>query len=186
MAGFPVLGAIAGVATGISAAKKLFGGSGRKASAATNRLAALRPRIRNAGAEATGIGREAVARFRDFDAMEGFDEELAARTRAPLEAVRATSQAGGRFRSGRAVQSEQETIGREAAQLLTARQRLQLGAAGGLASAGAQLGSTSLDFLGAESDLEAGMAEFFEGKSQQESAGLFDAFKLFLETQRGG
>lgn len=186
MAGFPIIGAIAGVNLGISAAKSLFGGGGKKAGQAVDRLEALRPRIRNAGTEATGVAREAVARFRDFDAMAGFDKELAARTRAPLEAVQAQAQAGGRFRSGRAAQSEQEVVGREAAGLLTARQRLQLGAAGGLASAGAQLGQTSLDFLGAESDLEAGLAEFFQGQQAQSNTGLFDAFKLFLETQRGG
>ena len=98
----------------------------------------------------------------------------------------AQGQAAGRFRSGRAATSEQEVIGREAAGLLTARQRLQLSAAGGLSQAGAQLGETSLSFLGAESDLESGLAEFFQGQQAQSNQGMFDAFKLFLQSQRGG
>ena len=182
--GFPLIAA--GVTLGVSAAKNLFSGDRRKAGQAISEVQALAPRIRSAGAEATGAARESVERFRDFDALGGFDEELAARVRAPLEAARARSNAAGRFRSGRAAQTEQEVIGREAAQLLTARQRLQLEGAAGLGGAARNLGNISLDFLGAESQLQSGLAEFFEGRSARGQQGLFDAFSLFLKTQQAG
>lgn len=182
---FPVIAA--GVSLGTSIAKNIFNrGDRQRAGQAIANLENLRPRIRSAGDEATGAARDAVEKFRDFDALGGFDEELAARVRAPLEEVQGRSQASGTFRSGRRVQSEQRVIGQEAATLLTARQRLQLQGAAGLSRAAGQLGETSLDFLGAESELESGLAEFFEGRSARGQRELFDAFKLFLQTQKGG
>lgn len=185
---FPVLGVIAGASVGISAAKNFFGGRGdrRRTSEALSNLEDLRPRIRSAGSEATGVQREAIQGFRDFDPLGGFDEELAARTRAPLEAVQARSNESGTFRSGRRMQSEQRVIGQEAAQLLTARQRLQLGGLAGLSQAGAQLGETSLDFIGAESELESGFAEFFEGRGARRNRETMDLFRLFLSQGGGG
>ena len=185
---FPIAGAIAGATLAISAGKNFFGGGGnrRRTQEALGNIEALRPRIRSAGAEATGAARESIDAFREFDALGGFDEELAARTRAPLEAVRERSNAAGRFRSGRAEQEEQEVIGREAATLLTARQRLQLSRAEGLGGAAANFGNISLDFLGAESDLESGLAEFGAAQGARSNRELFDAFRLFLSTQNVG
>ena len=183
--GFPI---IAGAVLGISAAKNFFGGRGdrRRTGEAISNLENLRPQLREAGEEATGIQREAVQGFRDFDSMAGFDEELAARTRAPLESVQARSNESGTFRSGRRIQGEQEVIGREAAGLLTARQRLQLQGLGGLSRAGAQLGETSLDFIGAKSELNSGMAEFFEGRTARRNRETMDAFGLFLKQKAAG
>lgn len=181
--GFPIIP----VAIGVSAARNLIGGISdrRKSGKAIGAIEALVPRIRSAGAEATGAARESVERFREFDALGGFDEELAARVRGPLEALGARSNAAGRFRSGRAAQSEQEVIGREAAQLLTARQRLQLEGAAGLGGAARNLGGISLDFLGAESEIQSGLAEFFEGRTGRRNRELFDLFGAFLKTQGG-
>ena len=181
---FP-LAVVAGAALGVSAAKNFFGGRGdrNRTNTAIEELEGLRPRIRNAGFEATGAARESVEKFREFDALGGFDEELAARVRAPLEQVRARSNAAGRFRSGRAEQSEQEVIGREASQLLTARQRLQLEGAAGLGGAARNMGNISLDFFGAESELNSGLADFFQGRTNQRNKELSDAFGLFLKTQ---
>ncbi len=181
--GFPLIAA--GVTLGVSAAKNLLSGDRRRAGRAVNEVENLIPRIRNAGQEATGAARESVERFREFDALGGFDEELAARIRAPLEQLRARSNAAGRFRSGRAEQSEQEVVGREAAQLLTARQRLQLEGAAGLGSAARNLGGISLDFLGAESEIQSGLAEFFEGRTGRRNQEVFDAFGLFLKSLPG-
>ncbi|KKM04701.1 hypothetical protein LCGC14_1761580 [marine sediment metagenome] len=186
--GFPVIAAIAGASVGISAAKNFFGGRGdrQRTSEAISNLESLRPEIKRAGEESTGIQREAVEGFRNFDAMAGFDEELAARTRAPLESVQARSNESGTFRSGRRIQGEQEVIGREAATLLTARQRLQLQGYAGLSGAGAQLGETSLDFIGAKSELESGFAEFFEGRSARRNKETMDMFRMFMQTQGAG
>ncbi len=180
-----ILPAIAGANLAISAGQKIFGGKGdrRGANTALKNLENMRPRIRNAGAEATGAAEEAVGRFRDFDAMAGFDEELAARTRLPLEQIRTRANQSGTFRSGRAVESEQRAVAGEAAQLLTARQRLQLQGASGLTSASANLSDVSLSGLGAESELESGLADFYQGRSDQRSNGMTDAFSLFLQTQ---
>ncbi len=182
--GFPIIP----VAIGVSAARNLIGGIAdrRKSGKAIGAIEELVPRIRNAGFEATGAARESVERFREFDALGGFDEELAARVRGPLESLGARSNAAGRFRSGRAAQSEQEVIGREAAQLLTARQRLQLEGAAGLGSAARNLGGISLDFLGAESEIQSGLAEFFEGRTGRRNRELFDLFGAFLASQGGG
>ena len=179
---FP-LAAISGAALGISAARNFFSGNRGKTNTAVKNLESLRPRIRSAGLEATGAQREAITRFRDFDALAGFDEELASRTRAPLEQVRDQANAAGTFRSGRAVQDQNRVVSQEAAGLLTARQRLQLQANAGLSQAGSAFGRTSLDFLGAESDLESGLADFFGGKTQQGNEELFSLFKVFLSTQ---
>lgn len=183
-----ILPAIAGVNLAASAGQKLFGGRGdrRAISTGMRNLENLRPRIRAAGAEATGAAEEAVGRFRDFDAMGGFDEELAARTRAPLEGVRTRANRSGTFRSGRAIETEQRVIGQEAAQLLTARQRLQLESAGGMSRAAGTLSDVSLDALGAESELESGMIDYRQGRENQRSTGMFEAFKLWMQTQGGG
>ncbi len=181
--GFPLIAA--GVTLGVSAAKNLLSGDRRRAGRAVDEVENLVPRIRDAGREATGAARESVERFREFDALGGFDEELAARVRGPLEALRARSNAAGRFRSGRAEQSEQEVVGREAAQLLTARQRLQLEGAAGLGAAARNLGGISLDFLGAESEIQSGLAEFFEGRSARDQQGFFNAFAGFLQQLPG-
>lgn len=184
--GFPLIAA--GVSLGVSAAKNLLSGDRRRAGNAVSEIERLAPRIRSAGAEATGAARESVERFREFDALGGFDEELAARIRAPLESARARGNQAGRFRSGRQQQTETEIIGREAAGLLTARQRLQLEGAAGLGGAARNLGNISLDFLGAESELQSGLAEFFEGRSARDQQGLFSAFSAFIKQlpQGGG
>jgi hypothetical protein len=179
---FPVL---AGIALGVSAARNIAGAGDRRAAGRNIRAVEdLAPRIRDAGLEATGASREAVERFREFDALGGFDEELAARIRAPLESARARGNAAGRFRSGRQAQTETEIIGREAAGLLTARQRLQLEGAAGLSNAAGNLGRQSLDFIGAQSELHSGLAEFFEGRGARRNQELFSAFNTFL-TQQG-
>ncbi len=182
-----ILPAIAGANLAVSAGQKLFGGRGdrRAISTGMRNLENLRPRIRSAGAEATGAAEEAVGRFRDFDSMAGFDEELAARTRAPLEAVRTRANRSGTFRSGRAIEEEQRVIGQESAQLLTARQRLTLQSAGGMSGAARTLSDVSLDALGAESELESGLIDYRQGKENQRGAGMLDAFRLFLQTQGG-
>lgn len=183
-----ILPAIAGANLAVSAGQKLFGGRGdrRAIKSGIQNLESMRPRIRAAGAEATGAAEEAVGRFRDFDAMAGFDEELAARTRAPLEAVRTRANKSGTFRSGARVESEQRVVGQEAASLLTARQRLQLESAGGMAGAARTLSDVSLEGLGAESELESGLIDYRQGRENQRGAGMLDAFKLFLQTQGGG
>lgn len=180
-----ILPAIAGANLAATAGQKLFGGRGdrRGANTALKNLEAMRPRIRNAATEATSVAEEAVGRFRDFDAMAGFDEELAARIRAPLEGVRTRANQSGTFRSGRAVEQEQRVVGQEAAQLLTARQRLQLEGARGLAGSARNLSDISLSGLGAESELESGLADYYGGRSAQRSKGITDAFSLFLQTQ---
>lgn len=177
--GFPIL---AGVTLGVSAARNFIGGASdrKKTGRAITAIEQLVPRIRSAGAEATGASRDAIEKFREFDALGGFDEELAARVRRPLEELGARSNAAGRFRSGRAAQSEQEVVGREAAQLLTARQRLQLEGAQGLSSAAANFGRTSLDFIGAESEVHSGLADFFQGRTNQRNQELFGAFQNFV------
>ena len=182
-----ILPAIAGASLAISAGQKLFGGRGDRRAIGTGlrNLENLRPRIRSAGAEATGAAEEAVGRFRDFDSMAGFDEELAARTRAPLEAVRTRANASGSFRSGRRIESEQRVIGQEAAQLLTARQRLTLQSASGMAGAARTLSDVSLEGLGAESELESGMIDYRQGRVNQRDQGMFQAFQLWLQTQGG-
>ena len=113
----------------------------------------------------------------------GFDEELAARTRLPLESIRTRANQSGTFRSGRAVQEEQRVVAQEAGALLTARQRLQLQGASGLAGAARNLSDVSLAGLGAESELEAGLADYYQGRENQRSTGMMDAFQLFLQAQ---
>lgn len=109
--------------------------------------------LRRVGAEASGFARKAAQGFQNFDPLEGFQEELSALTRAPLEATRANAISRGAFRSGRAIQDEQRVIGQSASELLTRRKQLQLqglqglsGAAGQVAEIGTGVASGLIDF----------------------------------------
>lgn len=132
--------------------------------------------IRKIGAEATGFARQAAEGFQAFDPLEGFDEELAARTRAPLESVRASAISRGSFRSGRAVADEQRVIGQESAQLLTQRKRLELQGLAGLQGAAGTIGEVG-------TSVEAGLADFRQSRIDRRSTDTSKLLEAFLASR---
>lgn len=151
--GFPIAAVLGGI-TAVKAGANFFANRG-----ANREIDQDIRTVRRIGGEATGFARQAVQGFQDFDPVEGFQEELAALTRAPLESVRASSISRGAFRSGRAVADEQRVIGQESAALLTRRKQLQLQgltglsqAAGNFAEIGTAVPSGLIDFRQSQKD----------------------------------
>lgn len=132
--------------------------------------------LRGVGAEATGFARTAAEGFKAFDPLEGFEGELAALTRAPLEATRASSISRGAFRSGRAVQDEQRVISQSASELLTRRKQLQLQALSGLQGAAGTIGEIG-------TGIESGLADFRQSRIDRRNTDASSLLQAFLASR---
>lgn len=166
--GFNPLGAAAGAGVGLLSG----GGGGKRRDAGTRadqyaeKVGALAPRLEEMSkAYAGGLTApgEAYKRFAEFDPMQGYEEELSARTRPLLQGVRESAVRGGRFRGGYAQQQESRAVTETAAQMLSERQRAALAAMGGQAQAAGSLadryyGAT----VGAPSQLYSGLADYYQ------------------------
>ena len=171
--GFPLIPAIIGGVTAVKAGANFFANRG-----SNRQIGRDIEQVRRIGTEATGFARSAVEGFRDFDPVEGFEEELAALTRAPLEGVRAGAISRGAFRSGRAIADEQRVIGQESAALLTRRKQLQLQGLSGFSQAAGR-------FAEIGTGVPSGLADFEQSRIDRRNTDVSSLLQAFLAS-RGG
>lgn len=171
--GFPVIPAIIAGVGAVKAGANFF-----QNRSSNRRIGQDIEQVRKIGTQATGFARKAAQGFQDFDPLEGFEDELAALTRAPLEGVRANAISRGAFRSGRAIADEQRVIGQESAALLTRRKQLQLQGLSGLSQAAGQFGETG-------TAVPSGLIDFEQSKIDRRNTDLNSLLQAFLAS-RGG
>lgn len=172
--GFPFIPVALGALTAGKAASNFFANRG-----ASKEIGRDIKTVRGIGKEATGFARGAVEGFQEFDPLEGFEEELASLTRAPLEGVRASAISRGAFRSGRAIADEQRVIGQESAALLTRRKQLQLQGLTGLSQAAGR-------FAEIGTAVPSGLIDFRQSQIDRRNTDLSSLLQAFLASRGGG
>lgn len=172
--GFPIIPAIIGGITAGKAVSNFFSNQG-----ARREIDQDIGQVRRIGTQATNFARGAAEGFQDFDPLEGFEEELSALTRAPLEGVRASSISRGAFRSGRAIADEQRVIGQESAALLTRRKQLQLQGLTGLSQAAGR-------FAEIGTAVPSGLIDFRQSQIDRRNTESSSLLQAFLASRGGG